>query len=40
MLEDPGSFISTAQEEGTWVYLVPDDVLMMEHLPVSDVEAK
>ncbi|WP_338637028.1 hypothetical protein V6L80_00945 [Erwinia persicina] len=33
-------FIGVAREDGAWVYLAPDDVLKMEYVPVSDVEAK
>lgn len=33
-------FIGVAREDGAWVYLAPDDVIKMEYVPVSDVEAK
>lgn len=33
-------FIGVAREDGAWIYLAPDDVLKMEYVPVSDVEAK
>ncbi|AXH43479.1 hypothetical protein MZUP3_800 [Erwinia phage vB_EhrS_49] len=33
-------FIGVAKEDGSWVYLAPDDVLKMEYVPDSDEEAK
>ena len=33
-------FIGVAKEDGSWVYLAPDDVLKIEYVPVDQEEEK
>jgi len=32
-------FIGVAKEDGSWVYLAPDDVLKMEYVPEASEES-